>query len=138
MHVELDLTGNIGFNVTTGSGHQFITDAGEDFHGENQGARPMELLLAGVGGCSGIDVLHILRKGKAMVTDLKVTIDAERADTDPKVFTNITINFALIGEGLDKQKVERAIHLSAEKYCSASIMIGRSAVIEHRFTINGE
>lgn len=136
MNVILDLTGNTGFTVNTQSGHQIVTDAGPDFGGENLGARPMELLLAGLGGCSGIDVVNILRKSKSIITDLKIEINATRAEQDPKVFTDIHITYHLQGENIDDKKVIRAIELSQDKYCSASIMLGKTAKLMHHHTIN--
>ena len=95
----------------------------------------METVLIGTGGCTAYDVVHILRKSRAPVTDCVVQIDAERAPEDPKVFTRAHFHFVVTGKGLKRQGVERAIALSAEKYCSASIMLGKTAVITHDFEI---
>jgi putative redox protein len=95
----------------------------------------MELVLIGTGGCSAFDVVHILEKGREPVEDVAVTLDAERAETDPKVFTRIHMHFTVRGRGLNAKKVERAIALSVEKYCSASAMLGRTAEISHDFEV---
>jgi putative redox protein len=104
--------------------------------GKNLGARPMEMLLMGLGGCSAYDVVTILRKSRQNVTDLAVKIEAKRAETDPKVFTSIHLLFKVTGRDLKNTIVERAISLSAEKYCSASIMLGKSANITHAYEIH--
>jgi putative redox protein len=95
----------------------------------------MELVLAGTGGCTAFDVVHILRKGREAITGCRVELEAERAPADPKVFTRIHIHFIVTGRGLDPKKVARAIELSATKYCSASIMLAKTAVITHDFEI---
>ena len=95
----------------------------------------MEMLLLGLGGCSAFDVTHILRKGRQAVTDCVADLDATRADTDPKVFTRIHVHFTVTGKGLDPKRVEQAVKLSAEKYCSASIMLGKVAEITHDFEV---
>ena len=95
----------------------------------------MEIVLIGMGGCTAFDVIHILRKGRQEVTDCTAEIDATRADTDPKVFTRIHIHFQVSGRGLDPKRVEKAIELSATKYCSASIMLGKTAEITHDFEV---
>ena len=103
--------------------------------GQNLGARPMELLLAGTGGCTAFDVVSILRKGRHDIRDCEVTLTAERAEADPKVFTRIHFNFRITGKNLRPEVVSRAIELSKEKYCSASIMMGKTAQITHQFEI---
>jgi putative redox protein len=95
----------------------------------------MEMLLLGLGGCSAFDVVLILRKGRQQVSDCVAELSAERADTDPKVFTGIHVHFTVTGKALDPKRVEQAVHLSAEKYCSASIMLGKTAVMTHDFEI---
>ncbi|MGD2082583.1 MAG: OsmC family protein [Chromatiales bacterium] len=117
------------------SGHAVVMDGPPDFGGRNLGVRPMEMLLLGLGGCTEFDVVHILKRGRHPVTACEVRIDAERADTDPKVFTRIHVHFAVSGPGLTEQAVERAVRLSAEKFCSASIMLGRVAKVTHDFEI---
>jgi putative redox protein len=103
--------------------------------GRNLGVRPMEMLLLGMGGCTAFDVVHILKKGRHEVLDCEVHLEAERAETDPKVFTRIHAHFVVKGRALKEDAVKRAIELSAEKYCSASIMLGKSAEITHDYEI---
>ena len=117
------------------SGHAVVMDGPPDFGGRNLGLRPMEMLLVGMGGCTEFDVLLILRKARQEVTDCVVELTAERAETDPKVFSRIHVHFVLTGKGLSDKQVERAIRLSAEKFCSASIMLGATAKITHDFEI---
>jgi putative redox protein len=119
----------------SGSGHGILMDGPPDQGGRNIGVRPMELLLIGLGGCTQFDVLLILRKARQKVTDCVVELAADRAETDPKVFTRIHVHFIVTGRALDPKRVERAINLSAEKYCSASIMLGATASITHDFEI---
>ena len=127
-------TGNRTFLGQTEGGH---TIAFGTAHGDapKPGPSPMELLLIGTGGCSSYDVVHILEKGREPVTDCRVEIDADRAETDPKVFTRIHMHFIVSGRGLDPKKVERAIQLSAEKYCSASVMMSKTATVTHDFEV---
>lgn len=119
----------------SGSGHAVVMDGAPEIGGRDLGIRPMEMLLIGLGGCSSIDVVMILKKGREAVTDCVAEIEAERADTDPKVFTKIHVHFIVTGKALNPAKVERAIQLSAEKYCSASIMLGATAAITHDFEV---
>ncbi|AFL75454.1 OsmC family protein [Thiocystis violascens] len=119
----------------SGSGHGIVMDGAPESGGRNLGARPMEMLLIGMGGCTQFDVLTILRKARQAVTDCVVELEAERSATDPKVFTNIHAHFIVTGRDLDPRRVEKAIGLSAEKYCSASIMLGATATITHDFEI---
>ncbi len=125
----------VSFAGQSESGHTVVMDGPPDAGGKNLGVRPMEMLLLGMGGCSAFDVLHILRKSRQPVTDCVAEIDAARADTDPKVFTKIHMHFIISGKGLDTKRVEQAIKLSAEKYCSASIMLGKVAEVTHDFEI---
>jgi len=118
-----------------GSGHALVMDGPPDHGGRNLGVRPMEMLLLGMGGCTEFDVLLILRKARQEVTGCVVELEAERATEDPKVFTRIHAHFVISGKSLSRKHVERAIALSAEKYCSASIMLGASARITHDFEI---
>lgn len=118
------------------SGHAIVMDGPEDLGGKNLGIRPMEMLLLGMGGCTTIDVVSTLKKMREEVRDCRVEISAARADEHPKVFTKIHLNFIINGSNLDEKKVEKAISLSADKYCSASIMLGKIADITHDFTIN--
>ncbi|GAA6137965.1 OsmC family protein [Arenicella sp. 4NH20-0111] len=135
MKVTVDLLHNVNFKGTTGSGHDILMDGPPDFGGENKGARPMETLLVGMGGCASFDVVHILRKRRLVVTGCTADIEAERAETEPKVFTKIHLHFKVSGEKLTEKAVGKAVHLSAEKYCSASIMLGKTAEITHSFEI---
>ncbi len=117
------------------SGHALLMDGPPEAGGRNLGPRPMETVLLGTGACTAFDVVHILKKARQKVTDCVVEIDAERAPQDPKVFTRIHFHFVVKGEGLKPEQVERAIKLSAEKYCSASIMLGKTASITHGFEV---
>ena len=119
----------------SGSGHAIVVDDTPDFGGRNLGVRPMEMLLLGLGGCTQFDVVHILRKGRHEITLCEVELEAERAETDPKVFTKIHVHFKVAGPGLTEKAVERAVKLSAEKYCSASIMLGQVVEISHDFEL---
>ena len=119
----------------SGSGHAIVMDGPPESGGQNLGIRPMEMLLIGMGGCTEFDVLHILRKSRQQVTDCVVELEAERASEDPKVFTKIHAHFIVTGVGLDEAKVARAISLSADKYCSASIMLGATVEITHDFEV---
>ena len=117
------------------SGHSVVMDASPEVGGRNLGVRPMEMLLLGLGGCSSIDVLMILQKSRQPVLDCHVELSAERAATDPKVFTKMHLHFVVTGKNLSLEKVERAINLSAEKYCSASIIFSKTAEVTHDFEI---
>ncbi len=120
----------------SGSGHAVVMDGSEDLGGRNMGPRPMEMLLIGTGGCSTYDVLSMLKKSRQKVLDCKVEIDAERADAVPAVFTRINLHFIVTGIGLKESHVKRAVELSAEKYCSASIMLGAAGVeMSHSYEI---
>ena len=126
---------NVAFLGESESGHAFIMDGSPDAGGRNLGPRPMETVLIGTGACSAYDVLHILKKGREQVTDCVVELHAERALTDPKVFISIHFHFIVTGKDLKPEQVERAIQLSAEKYCSASIMLSKMADITHDFEV---
>ncbi len=117
------------------SGHAVVMDGPEEHGGRNLGVRPMEMLLLGMGGCSEFDVVHILKKSRQDVRSCEVELTAERAETEPKVFTRIHAHFRVGGRGLTDKAVERAVKLSAEKYCSASIMLGAMAEISHSFEV---
>jgi putative redox protein len=119
----------------SGSGHALVMDGPEDSGGRNLGIRPMELLLLGMGGCTAFDVVHILRKARQPVSDCVVELEAERAATEPKVFTRIHVHFRVSGAALPEKQVARAVELSAEKYCSASIMLGKVAEITHDYEV---
>ena len=126
------------FVAEAGSGHTLTMDGSPDVGGRNLAARPMEMVLIGMGGCTAIDVMMILRKGRETVTDCLVELSAERATAEPKVFTRIHVHYKVSGRGLTSAKVERAIKLSKEKYCSASIMLGQVAAITHDFEVIDE
>ena len=117
------------------TGHAVILDGAPDAGGRNLGMRPMEMLLIGMGACTSFDVVTILKKSRQPVTDCVAEIEAARADEIPKVFTRIHVHFVVTGQGLNPAQVERAVKLSAEKYCSASIMLGKAAEITHDFEI---
>jgi putative redox protein len=123
----------------SGSGHSVVMDGPEDAGGRNIGIRPMEMLLIGVGACSAFDVVSILKKGRQQISDCEAKLSAVRADTIPSVFETIHMHFVVKGKDLDHAKVERAIELSAEKYCSASIMLEKAGVVlTHDFEIVAE
>jgi putative redox protein len=126
---------NICFMAESGSGHAVVMDGSPDIGGKNLGPRPMEMLLMGAGGCTSVDVIMILRKSRQDVVDCEVEIDAERAEDHPKVFTRIHMHFTVSGRNLKPEVVDRAIKLSAEKYCSASIILGKTAEMTHDFEI---
>ena len=119
----------------TESGHAIVMDGPPDFGGNNSGPRPMELLLTGLGGCTAFDVVMMLQKSRQNILDCTVDIDAERADSEAKVFTRIHIHFTIYGHDLSEKQVARAVELSADKYCSASIMLGKTADISHDYEI---
>jgi len=135
MKVRVKWVEDVCFLAETESGHALVMDGAPEGGGRNLGARPMETVLAGTGGCTAYDVMTILRKARQPVKHCEVRIDADRAPEDPKVFTRIHFHFILTGSGVKKEHVERAIHLSAEKYCSASIMLAKTATITHDFEI---
>jgi putative redox protein len=125
----------MAFAARTGSGHFTVMDGAPEGGGNNLAPRPMELVLAGTGGCTAYDVVMILKKSRQDVSGCEVSLKADRADSDPKVFTRIHLHFTVKGKGLKAEAVERAINLSAEKYCSASIMLGKTAAITHDWEI---
>jgi putative redox protein len=125
----------MGFVAETGSGHFLTMDGAPDGGGRNLAPRPMETVLAGTGGCTAYDVVLILKRGRHAVSGCEVKLQADRAETDPKVFTRIHMHFIVSGHALPAAAVERAIALSHERYCSASIMIGKTATISTSFEI---
>ena len=131
MKARIKWVQDVMFVGESGSGHSVVMDGAPDAGGRNLGIRPMEMLLLGLGGCSAFDVMLILKRGREAVTDCVVDIEAERATTDPKVFTKIGMHYTVTGQDLDLKKVERAVQLSAEKYCSASAIIAKTAQITH-------
>jgi putative redox protein len=135
MKARIKLIEGVSFAGQSESGHTIVMDGPPDGGGKNLGVRPMEMLLLGMGGCTAYDVVLILRKSRQQITDCVAEIDATRADTDPKVFTKIHVHFIVTGKALEQKKVGMAVNLSAEKYCSASIMLGKVAEITHDFEI---
>lgn len=135
MKATVRWAGEASFVGKTESGHSVLMDGSPEFGGQNRGARPMELLLLGMGGCTAFDVVLILRKARQNITDCVAQLSAERAPEDPKVFTRIHVHFVMTGRKLDPKRVEQALKLSAEKYCSASIMFAKTAEITHDFEI---
>jgi putative redox protein len=131
MKARIKWVQDVMFVGESGSGHSVVMDGAPEAGGRNLGVRPMEMLLLGLGGCSAFDVMSILKRGRQAVTDCVVDLDAERATTDPKVFIRINLRYVVSGRGLDRHKVERAVQLSAEKYCSASAILSRTAQITH-------
>lgn len=135
MRATVKWKGEASFEGTSGSGHTVVMDGPPDAGGRDLGVRPMEMLLLGLGGCTAFDVVYILQRGRHPVSDCLVEIEAERSDTPPKVFTKIHLHYKVSGEGLKEAAVERAVRLSAEKYCSASIMLGKAAELSHDFEV---
>lgn len=135
MKARVKLVEGITFVAESGSGHAVVMDASPDVGGRNLGARPMEMVLMGAGGCSAIDVVQILRKARQDFVDCVVELEAERAPEDPKVFTRIHLHYIVTGRGLNPAHVERAIRLSKEKYCSATIMLAKTAEVTADYEI---
>ncbi len=135
MKTRIKWKGNVSFLAESGSGHSVLMDGAPEAGGQNLGPRPMEMLLMGLGGCSTFDVVLILKKSRQDIADCVVEIKAERAAVDPKVFTHIHLHFIITGKNLNPRQVERAINLSSEKYCSASIMLKQAVKITHDFEI---
>jgi putative redox protein len=129
---------DVSFRGKSESGHEVILDGPEELGGKSLGMRPMEMMLIGMGGCTSFDVVTILKRSRQQITGCIAEIDAIRADAIPKVFTSIHIHFLIKGIDLQKKAVERAVELSANKYCSASIMLGKSVKITHDFVITEE
>ncbi|MEY3484400.1 MAG: OsmC family protein [Burkholderiaceae bacterium] len=125
----------MAFMAETGTGHILNMDGAPEAGGRNLAPRPMELMLAGAGGCTAFDVVLILQRSRQNISACEVSLQAERAETDPKVFTKINLHFTVKGKDLDPSKVERAINLSHDKYCSATAMLGKTAEITHSFEI---
>lgn len=119
----------------SGSGHSVVMDGAPDAGGRDLGVRPMEMLLLGMGGCTAFDVVDILQKGREPVEDVVIELSGERSEEIPKVFTRIGVKYIITGKGLNPDKVGRAVHLSAGKYCSATIMMGATAEITHTIEI---
>lgn len=136
MQATVKWVDGVMFLGETGSGHAVVMDGPTDHGGRNMGMRPMEMILLGVGGCSSFDVVHILQKGRHDIVKCVAEISAERVDSVPSVFSKIHLHFIVSGRDLKPEAVERAVKLSAEKYCSASIMLAKSGVdITHDFEV---
>ena len=135
MHVKIKWIDGVSFVGESETGHAVVLDGAPENGGRNIGMRPMEMLLIGMGACTSFDVVTILKKARQPITDCVAEIDAARADETPKVFTKIHVHFVITGSNLNETQVERAVKLSAEKYCSASIMLSKSVEITHDFEI---
>lgn len=135
MKARIKLVEGMTFVAESGSGHAVVVDAAPEVGGRDLGARPMELVLMGTGACSAIDVVMILRKSRQPITDCEVQVEAERAAEDPKVFTRIHLHYVVTGKGLATAQVERAIKLSKEKYCSATIMLAATAEVTFDYEV---
>lgn len=136
MKASVKWTDGRQFVAESGSGHSVVIDGPPDHGGRDTGPRPMEMLLMGLGACTSFDVLEILEKSRAPVSDCVASIDAERADSVPSVFTRIHVHFTVTGKALKENQVKRAVELSAEKYCSASIMLAKGGVeVSHSYEI---
>jgi len=125
----------MAFMAETGTGHNLNMDGAPEAGGRNLAPRPMELMLAGAGGCTAFDVVLILQRSRQNIIACEVSLQAERAETDPKVFTKINLHYTVKGKDLDPSKVERAINLSHDKYCSATAMLANTAEITHTFEV---
>ncbi len=138
MKVRAKWVEGMAFMGEAGSGHAVMMDGAPEYGGRNIGIRPMEMLLIGLAGCTGFDVVQILKKGRESVTGCEVEVEAERATEDPKVFTKIHLAYKITGRGLSQAKAERAVTLSKEKYCSASIMLGATAEMSYTLDVVDE
>ena len=136
MKASVKWAGDVKFVGTSGSGHEVVMDGPPDHGGRDQGPRPMEMLLLGLGACSSVDVVGILQKSRQDVRDVEVKIEAERASEVPAVFTKVHLNFVVVGSEIKEALVKRAVSLSAEKYCSASLMMQKADVeVTHSYEI---
>jgi putative redox protein len=135
MTVQATLEAGMCFDVESGSGHHIILDAAEHNGGHESGPRPMEMLLVALAGCSGMDIITILRKKRQDITGYELRIDGMRAEEHPKVFLDITVEHIFTGHNIQPKAVERAIELTEARYCGASVMLGKTATIKHTFTI---
>ena len=138
MKTKIKWMQDVSFNGSSESGHEVVLDGPKELGGKDLGMRPMEMMLIGMGGCTSFDVVTILKRSRQQITGCIAEIEATRADKIPKVFTSIHIHFLIKGIDLQEKAVERAIELSANKYCSASIMLGKSVKITHDFVISEE
>jgi putative redox protein len=137
-HVEVKYTGDMQFVATPPTGHSVVIDSSPEVGGKNSGVRPMDLTLMALGGCTGIDVVSILKKMRVSIDNFVMDMDAQRASEHPKVYTKIVLNYRFTTPDDVQEKISRAVHLSQEKYCSVSQMLAKSAEIEARIFINGE
>jgi putative redox protein len=135
MKITLKKIGKLGFSATTECGHTILLDGSPDHGGDNQGPRPMEMVLVALGSCSGIDVSLILQKSRQQVSDISIEVEAERADSIPAVFTSVHVSYNITGIDLDPARVERAVSLSMDKYCSVTRMLEPSVNITHSYTV---
>lgn len=136
MHASIRWLENVAFEAQSASGHSIMMDGSPEYGGENRGARPMELILMGLGGCASFDIVTILKKARQDITEVRCELQAERADSIPAVFTKIHLHFIVSGRKVKPNQVEKAVHLSAEKYCSASKMLMDGGVeITHDFEV---
>lgn len=138
MKTKIKWMQDVSFKGSSESGHEVVLDGPKELGGKGLGMRPMEMMLIGMGGCTSFDVVTILKRSRQQITGCIAEIEATRADEIPKVFTSIHIHFLIKGVDLQEKAVERAIELSANKYCSASIMLGKSVKITHDFVISEE
>jgi putative redox protein len=138
LDARVDLLDGMAFRATTGTGHQIVMDGAPDVGGGDAGPRPMEMLLVGLGGCTGMDVISILRKMRQDVSGYQVRLHGERATDHPKVFTSITVEHVVRGRGLSPDAIKRAVELSATRYCSAAAMLSRAARIEETYRVVDE
>ncbi len=136
MQARIRWNEGMSFVAESGSGHAMVIDGAPEHGGRNLGPRPMETVLMGAGACTAFDVVMILKKARQPVTDCVVEIEAERAETEPRVFTKIHLHYRIKGDGLDPKKVKNAVELSKEKYCSATIMLAKTADISYAITID--
>ena len=135
MQTSLKWAGGAAFIGSSAAGHKVVIDGPPEGGGRDLGPRPMEMILLGLGSCTGYDIVSILRKARQEVESIEITVDGKRAETIPSVFTDINIHFRVSGRDLSDKQVDRAIRLSAEKYCSASIMLGKTVHISHSFEV---
>jgi putative redox protein len=131
MKARIKWVEGVSFVGETGSGHAVVLDGAPEYGGRNLGPRPMELVLTGTAACTAFDVVHILRKARQAISDCVVEVEAQRAAEDPKIFTALHFVYRISGHSLDRKQVERAVKLSKEKYCSASIMLAKTAAITY-------
>ena len=136
MQTNLNWAGGAAFIGSSPAGHKVVIDGPPESGGRDLGPRPMEMILLGLGACTGYDIVSILKKARQEVTGIEISVDGKRADAVPSVFTDINIHFHITGHNVSEKQVDRAIHLSAEKYCSASIMLGKAVNITHTFEVS--